>query len=258
MEKINYNDYVRIDRFALAQDEWKEVLHSHLINFSFPMEIELKKPPSFVNHKREWVNFENFRTTMLCTIGNEIQLREVLEIVNIETVKKLDDCPSDTLIIRKENETIGMVDGQCITVWGIIKTEITDIYMRSEFHQFFDNVLSNAAFPIEVTFCGGGVLHPIDQVYKLILEDKDWERLLEKKLFTLLERKELTTGWFAFKKGVEKSSPYLTLENFTTAFHMNNLYNFLLARDANNRFTFIDHEYTNFSIVNFGNIQNNI
>lgn len=257
MEKINYDDFVRIDRFALIHDEWREVIHSHLINFSFPMEMELKEPPSSVNKKRKWIDSENFRTTIQCTITNKMQLKEVLEKVSIESVEKTDGCPSDILIIRKENETIGMVDGQCITVWGIIKTEITEIYPCSEFHQFFDKVLSEEAFPIEVTFCGGGVLHPINQVYKIILEDGNWEGLLEKTLFPLLERKELTTGWSAFKKGFEKDKPYLTLENFTTAFHMNYLHNFLLARDANNRFTFIDHEYTNFSIVLFGALQNN-
>ncbi|WP_031424848.1 hypothetical protein [Exiguobacterium sp. NG55] len=251
MAEIKYDQYVRINRFALESNEWKELLLAQSNNYSYPLEIILKNPKNDKDSQTELVDFNTFSTIKHFKVYSQAEFQLILNEMDANLIDEL----NYILIVTCNDEYVGFVDTEYITLYGVLITEIVDIERQSEYHQFFNIVLANLNCPVRVIFCGGALLTPIEKVYKFTInEDDNWEEVFTKSLVPLLEREELTKGFFAFKKGIDKKAPYLTLDNFTIAFHLNQLHNFLLARDANDVFTFIDHEYTNFNIVRFGNL----
>ena len=64
---------------------------------------------------------------------------------------------SDTVLrIRKQDQDIVLVSNQEVTMQGVIYEKLKD--SGTEYENFFDAVLPNATFPIEVVFCGRGTL----------------------------------------------------------------------------------------------------
>jgi len=84
----------------------------------------------------------------------------------------------------------------------------------------------------------------------MILHDSNWQAVLEEHVLHLLNRKEVTSGLFS----KEAHPTQQTLVDFMSEFSLLMPYNFVVTRDATNRFGMLDHFCTNGKIAHFGNI----
>lgn len=84
----------------------------------------------------------------------------------------------------------------------------------------------------------------------MTLHDSNWQAVFEEHLLHLLNRKEFTPGLFSRDARPARQ----TLEDFISEFSLMTAYNFIVTRDAADRFGMLDHFCTNGKIAHFGKI----
>lgn len=97
--------------------------------------------------------------------------------------------------------------------------------------------MTRGAYPIELTFCLGGTFGPSEKVYRLMLHDAAWEKLIEDRLLTQLKIPKAKKFWQSFSS----TTPVQSLETFLGEFHPHIFGNFVLAHDADDVYHFLDH-----------------
>ncbi|WP_152538885.1 MULTISPECIES: hypothetical protein [Exiguobacterium] len=101
---------------------------------------------------------------------------------------------------------------------------------------FFEHVV-RGAFPIKLAFGLGGTYGPRENVYRFTLHNPDWRGLIEEELLPQLQVPKAKNVWQSLSYPTYEQ----TFDTFTTEFHPNILGNFILAHDADDTYSFIDH-----------------
>ncbi|MFL0200508.1 hypothetical protein ACHFI2_07795 [Exiguobacterium acetylicum] len=237
------DDWIDVFRELLPHDDWKELVRLQVNQHSYPFEVKLLERPLKQNLHIDDFSDWTVRSHMIMT--DAAQLEKFLEHLDIEQQEMATEAEV-TLIIQKQGQGIVRVTNDCVSMYGVAYEELDDV--GTEYENFFDAVLSHATFPVEVVFCGRDVLENDDSIHVMTLHDSNWQAVFEEQLLHLLNRKEFTPGLFS----KDARPTQQTLEDFMSEFSLLMPYNFIVTRDATNRFGMLDHFCTNGKIAHFG------
>ncbi|MER2125208.1 MAG: hypothetical protein ABS936_14210 [Exiguobacterium indicum] len=241
------NDWIDVFRELLPRDDWQDLVRLQVSQYSYPVEVKFLERPLKQNPHIDDFSDWTVRSHMIMT--DDSQLERFLEHLVIEQ-QEMATKAEVTLIIQKQGQGIVRVTNDCVSMYGVAYEELDDV--GTEYENFFDAVLPNASFPVEVVFCGRDVLDNDDSIHVLTLHDSNWQAVFEEQLLHLLNRGEITTGLFAkYARPTQQ-----TLEDFMSEFSLLMPYNFIVTRDATDRFGMLDHFCTNGKIAHFGKMNN--
>ena len=239
------NDWIDVFRELLPRDDWQDLVRLQVSQHSYPFEVKLLERPLKQNPNIDDFSDWTVRSHMIMT--DDSQLERFLEHLVIEQ-QEMATKAEVTLIIQKQGPGIVRVTNDCVSMYGVAYEELDDV--GTEYENFFDAVLSHATFPVEIVFCGRDVLENDDSIHVMMLPDSNWQAVLEEHVLHLLNRKEVTSGLFS----KDARPTQQTLEDFMSEFSLLMPYNFIVTRDATNRFGMLDHFCTNGKIAHFGNM----
>ncbi|WP_235515872.1 hypothetical protein [Exiguobacterium sp. Leaf187] len=237
------NDWIDVFRELLPRDDWQDLVRLQVSQHSYPVEVKFLKRPLKQNPNIGDFSDWTVRSHMIMT--DDSQLERFLEHLVIEQ-QEMATKAEVTLIIQKQGQGIVRVTNDCVSMYGVAYEELDDV--GTDYENFFDAVLPNASFPVEVVFCGRDVLDNDDSIHVMTLHDSNWQAVLEEHVLHLLKRKEVTSGLFSKDARPARQ----TLEDFMSEFSLLMPYNFIVTRDATNRFGMLDHFCTNGKIAHFG------
>ncbi len=244
---LDRNDWIDVFRELLPRDDWQDLVRLQVSQYSYPFEVKLLERPLKQNLHIDDFSDWTVRSHMIMT--DDSQLERFLEHLVIEQ-QEMATKAEVTLIIQKQGQGIVRVTNDCVSMYGVAYEELDDV--GTEYENFFDAVLPNASFPVEVVFCGRDVLDNDDSIHVLTLHDSNWQAVFEEQLLHLLNRKEFTPGLFSkYARPTQQ-----TLEDFMSEFSLLIAYNFIVTRDAADRFGMLDHFCTNGKIAHFGKMNN--
>ena len=240
---VERNDWIDVFRELLPCDDWQDLVRLQVSQHSYPFEVKLLERPL-----KQTLHIDDFsdwtvRSHMIMT--DDSQLERFLEHLVIEQ-QEMATKAEVTLIIQKQGQGIVRVTNDCVSMYGVAYEELDDV--GTEYENFFDAVLPHVTFPVEIVFCGRDVLDNDDSIHVLTLHDSNWQAVFEEQLLHLLNRGEITTGLFSKDARPARQ----TLEDFMSEFSLLMPYNFIVTRDATNRFGMLDHFCTNGKIAHFG------
>ena len=244
---VERDEWIDVFRELLPRDDWQDLVRVQVSQHSYPFEVKLLERSLKQNPHIDDCSDWTVRSHMIMT--DDSQLDRFLEHLVIEQ-QEMATKAEVTLIIQKQGQGIVRVTNDYVSMYGVAYEELDDV--GTEYENFFDAVLPHATFPVEVVFCGRNVLENDDSIHVMILHDSNWQAVFEEHLLHLLNRKEVTTGLFS--KDVRPTQQ--TLENFRSEFSLLMAYNFIVTRDATDRFGMLDHFCTNGKIAHFGKIDN--
>ncbi len=244
---LDRNEWIDVFRELLPRDDWQDLVRLQVSQYSYPFEVKLLERPLKQNLHIDDFSDWTVRSHLIMT--DDSQLERFLEHLVIEQQEMATEAEV-TLIIQKQGQGIVRVTNDCVSMYGVAYEELDDV--GTEYENFFDAVLPNASFPVEVVFCGRDVLENDDSIHVLTLHDSNWQAVFEECLLHLLNRKEFTPGFFSRDARPARQ----TLEDFMSEFSLLMPYNFIVTRDATNRFGMLDHFCTNGKIAHFGKIDN--
>ncbi len=242
---LDRNDWIDVFRELLPRDDWQDLVRLQVSQYSYPVEVKFLERPLKQNPHIDDFSDWTVRSHMIMT--DDSQLERFLEHLVIEQ-QEMATKAEVTLIIQKQGQGIVRVTNDCVSMYGVAYEELDDV--GTEYENFFDAVLPNASFPVEVVFCGRDVLDNDDSIHVLTLHDSNWQAVFEEQLLHLLNRGEITTGLFS----KDARPTQQTLEDFMSEFSLMTAYNFIVTRDAADRFGMLDHFCTNGKIAHFGKI----
>ncbi len=240
---LDRNEWIDVFRELLPRDDWQDLVRLQVSQYSYPFEVKLLERPLKQNLHIDDFSDWTVRSHLIMT--DDSQLERFLEHLVIEQQEMATEAEV-TLIIQKQGQGIVRVTNDCVSMYGVAYEELDDV--GTEYENFFDAVLPNASFPVEVVFCGRDVLENDDSIHVLTLHDSNWQAVFEECLLHLLNRKEFTPGFFSRDARPARQ----TLEDFMSEFSLLMPYNFIVTRDATNRFGMLDHFCTNGKIAHFG------
>lgn len=241
------NDWIDVFRELLPRDDWQDLVRLQVSQYSYPVEVKFLERPLKQNPHIDDFSDWTVRSHMIMT--DDSQLERFLEHLVIEQ-QEMATKAEVTLIIQKQGQGIVRVTNDCVSMYGVTYEELDDV--GTEYENFFDAVLPNASFPVEVVFCGRDVLDNDDSIHVLTLRNSNWQAVFEEQLLHLLNRGEITTGLFS----KDARPTQQTLEDFMSEFSLMTAYNFIVTRDAADRFGMLDHFCTNGKIAHFGKMNN--
>ena len=239
------NDWIDVFRELLPRDDWQDLVRLQVSQYSYPVEVKFLERPLKQNPHIDDFSDWTVRSHMIMT--DDSQLERFLEHLVIEQQEMATEAEV-TLIIQKQGQGIVRVTNDCVSMYGVAYEELDDV--GTEYENFFDAVLPHATFPVEVVFCGRDVLENDDSIHVMMLHDSNWQAVFEEYLLHLLNRKKVKSGLFSKDTRPARQ----TLEDFMSEFPLLMAYNFIVTRDATNRFGMLDHFCTNGKIAHFGNI----
>lgn len=242
---LERDEWIDVFRELLPRDDWQDLILLQVSQHSYPVEVKLLERPLKQNLHIDDFSDWTVRSHLIMT--DDSQLERFLEHLVIEQQEMATETEV-TLIIQKQGQGIVRVTNDCVSMYGVAYEELDDV--GTEYENFFDAVLPNASFPVEVVFCGRDVLDNDDSIHVLTLHDSNWQAVFEECLLHLLNRKEFTPGFFSRDARPARQ----TFEDFMSEFSLLMPYNFIVTRDATNRFGMLDHFCTNGKIAHFGNI----
>ena len=237
------NDWIDLFRELLPRDDWQDLVRLQVSQYSYPVEVKFLERPLKQNPNIGDFSDWTVRSHMIMT--DDSQLERILEHLVIEQ-QEMATKAEVTLIIQKQRQGIVRVTNDCVSMYGVAYEELDDV--GTEYENFFDAVLPHATFPVEVVFCGRDVLDNDDSIHVMTLHDSNWQAVLKEHVLHLLNRKEVTSGLFSKDARPARQ----TLEDFMSEFSLLMPYNFIVTRDATNRFGMLDHFCTNGKIAHFG------
>ena len=239
-------EWIDVYRELVPHDDWQELVRIQVNQHSYPFEVKLLELP--VKQNRNTYDLSDWTVLSHVIMTETSQLETFLDQLEIEQIGM--SAESKTILsIRKQGQKIVRVTNDSVLMYGVVYEELSE--SGTEYENFFDAVLPYATFPVEVVFCGRGVLNDEDSIHAMTLTDTNWQGVFKDRLLHLLNRKEITSGFLP----TNYSKPSRrTLENFMTEFMLIIPYNFILTRDATGRFGMFDHFCTNEKIAHFGNI----
>jgi len=240
---VERNDWIDVFRELLPCDDWQDLVRLQVSQHLYPVEVKLLERPLKQNLHID--DFSDWTVRFHMIMTDDSQLERFLEHLVIEQ-QEMATKAEVTLIIQKQGQGIVRVTNDCVSMYGVAYEELDDV--GTEYENFFDAVLPNASFPVEVVFCGRDVLDNDDSIHVLTLHDSNWQAVFEEQLLHLLNRGEITTGLFSKYARPTRQ----TLEDFMSEFSLLMPYNFIVTRDATNRFGMLDHFCTNGKIAHFG------
>ncbi|MDW2887027.1 hypothetical protein [Exiguobacterium artemiae] len=239
-------EWIDVYRELLPHDDWQELVRIQVTQHNYPFEVKLLERP--VKQNRNTYDLSDWTVLSHVIMTETSQLKAFLDQLEIEQMKM--DESKTILSIRKHGQEIVRVTNDSVLMYGVFYEELSE--SGTEYENFFDAVLPYTTFPVEVVFCGRGVLNDEDSIHAMTLTDTNWQGVFEDRLLHLLNRKEITSGFLP----TNYSKPSRrTLENFMTEFMLCMPYNFIVTRDANGRFGMLDHFCTDGKIAHFGNIE---
>ncbi|ACB60771.1 hypothetical protein Exig_1298 [Exiguobacterium sibiricum 255-15] len=226
-------EWIDIYRELLPHDDWQELVRIQVTQDNYPFEVKLLERP--VKQNRNTYDLSDWTVLSHIIMTETSQLKTFLNQLEIEQIGM--SAESKTILsIRKHGQEIVCVTNDSVSMYGVVYEELSE--SGTEYENFFDAVLPYATFPVEVVFCGRGVLNDEDSIHAMTLTDTNWQAVFEDRLLHLLNRKEITSGFLP----TNYSKPSRrTLENFMTEFMLCMPYNFIVTRDANGRFGMLDH-----------------
>ncbi|WP_370567774.1 hypothetical protein [Exiguobacterium abrahamii] len=238
------NEWIDVFRELLPRDDWQDLVRLQVNQHAYPFEVKLLERPLKQNPNID--DFSDWMVQPHFIMTDASQLERFLEHLVIEQQEMATEAEV-TLIVEKQGQGIVRVTNDCVSMYGTAYESLDDV--GTEYENFFDAVLPYATFPVEVVFCGRGVLKNDDSIHVMTLHDTNWQTVFEDRLLYLLNRKEVMTGKYS-------RSSKQTLEDFVSEFSLTMAYNFIVTRDATNRFGMLDHFCTNGKIAHFGKIDN--
>lgn len=242
---LERDDWVDVFRELLPHDDWKDLVRLQVNQHSYPVEVKFLERPLKQNPHID--DFSDWTVQFHMVMTDDSQLERFLEHLVIEQ-QEMATKAEVTLIIQKQGQGIVRVTNDCVSMYGVAYEELDDA--GSEYENFFDAILPHATFPVEVVFCGRNVLENDDSIHVMTLHDSNWQAVFEEHVLHLLNRKEVTSGLFS----KDAHPTQQTLEDFMSEFSLLMPYNFIVTRDATDRFGMLDHFCTNGKIAHFGNI----
>lgn len=244
---VERDDWVDVFRELLPRDDWKDLVRLQVSQHSYPFEVKLLERPLKQNPNIHDLSDWTVRSHFIMT--DAAKLDRLLEHLVIEQQEMATEAEV-TLIIQKQGQGIVRVTNDCVSMYGVAYEELDDV--GTEYENFFNAVLPHATFPVEVVFCGRDILENDDSIHVMTLHDSNWQAVFEEHVLHLLNRKEVTSGLFS----KDERPTQQTLENFMSEFSLLMAYNFIVTRDATDRFGMLDHFCTNGKIAHFGKIDN--
>lgn len=240
---LERDEWIDVFRELLPRDDWQDLILLQVSQHSYPVEVKLLERP--LKQTLHIDDFSDWTVRFHMIMTDDSQLERFLEHLVIEQ-QEMATKAEVTLIIQKQGQGIVRVTNDCVSMYGVAYEELDDV--GTEYENFFDAVLPNASFPVEVVFCGRDVLDNDDSIHVMTLHDSNWQAVLEEHVLHLLNRKEVTSGLFSKDARPARQ----TLEDFMSEFSLLMPYNFIVTRDATNRFGMLDHFCTNGKIAHFG------
>lgn len=242
--RFQRDEWIDVFRELLPCDDWQDLIRLQVSQHAYPFEVKLLERPLKQNPNIH--DFSDWTVQSHFIMTNAAQLEQFLEHLVIEQQEMATEAEV-TLIVQKQEQGIVRVTNDCVAMYGVAYEELDE--SGTEYENFFDAVLPHATFPVEVVFCGRDVLENHDSIHVMTLHDSNWQAVFEEHLLHLLNRKEVTTG-------KSSRSSKQTLEDFMSEFSLLMAYNFIVTRDAADRFGMLDHFCTNGKIAHFGKIDN--
>lgn len=241
--RFQRDEWIDVFRELLPRDDWQDLIRLQVSQHSYPFEVKLLERPLKQNPNIHDLSDWTVRSHFIMT--DAAQLDRLLEHLVIEQQEMATEAEV-TLIVQKQGQGIVRVTNDYVSMYGVAYEELDDA--GTEYENFFDAILPHATFPVEVVFCGRDVLDNDGSIHVLTLHDSNWQAVFEEHVLHLLNRKEVTTGLFS--KYARPSQQ--TLEDFMSEFSLLMAYNFIVTRDAMDRFGMLDHFCTNGKIAHFG------
>lgn len=221
---------------ALKKGEALRLIHRHLGDATFPLRVERKTSSRL--SKRHRFSFERWiESSVLEGIVNDLGAVDSWMTLNDNENQK------DVVTIRDDTDWYISYYSDGLTLQGM-QIEAVEPADTADYETFFHHV-TRGAFPIELTFCLGGTFGPLEKVYRLTLHDANWERVIEEELLQQLNLPKTRGFW----QSLSRPRQVQTLETFTGEFHPNIFGNFVMARDVNDCYHFLDH--VNGTIIKF-------
>ncbi|UKS57650.1 hypothetical protein K6T22_07090 [Exiguobacterium acetylicum] len=236
------NEWIDVFRELLPRDDWQNLVRLQVNQHTYPFEVKLLERP--LKQNPNIGDFSDWTVQSHFIMTDASQLERFLEHLVIEQREMATEAEL-TLIVQKQGQGIVRVTNDCVSMYRVAYEELDE--SGTEYENFFDAVLPNAAFPVEVVFCGRDVLDNADSIHVMTLHDTNWQTVFEEHLLHLLNRREVTIG-------KSSHSSEQTLEDFMSEFSLLMAYNFIVTRDATGRFGMLDHFCTNGKIAHFGKI----
>ena len=221
---------------ALQKGEALRLIHRRLADATFPLRVERKTSSRLP--KRHRFSSERWEIASV-TEGTVNSLGAVDSWLTLND----NENQKDVVTIRDGADWLLRYYSDGLTLQGI-QIEAVEPADTADYETFFHHV-TRGAFPIELTFCYGGTLGPLEKVYRLTLHDANWERVIEEELLPQLDLKKTRKFW----QSLSRPTQIQTLETFTGEFHPNIFGNFVMARDANDVYHFFDQ--VNGTIITF-------
>lgn len=238
--RFQRDEWIDVFRELLPRDDWQDLIRLQITQHAYPFEVKLLERP--LKQNPNIGDFSDWTVRSHFIMTDASQLDRFLEHLDIKQQEMATEAEV-TLIIQKQGQGIVRVTNDCVSMYGVAYEELDDA--GTEYENFFDAVLPHASFPVEVVFCGRGVLENDDSIHVMTLNDTDWQAVFENRLLYLLNRKEVRTG-------KSSRSSKQTLEHLLSEFSLMTAYNFIVTRDATDRFGMLDHFCTNGKIAHFG------
>lgn len=222
------NEMLILPRHAFKKGEANRLIYRHLTGEAFPLRVERKT--SVRLPKRHRFSFERLEEESATSgiVHNHESIAPWL------TLSRDEHC-QDVVTFSNETDWLVSYYREGLTLQGT-NIESVESIDTADYETFFRHV-TRGAYPIELTFCLGGTFGPREKVYRLMLHDAAWEKLIEDRLLTQLEIPKAKKFWQSFFS----TTPVQTVETFIGEFHPNLFGNFVLAHDADDVYHFLDH-----------------
>ncbi|WP_232939585.1 barstar family protein [Exiguobacterium aurantiacum] len=222
------NEMLILPRHAFKKGEANRLIYRHLTGEAFPLRVERKT--SVRLPKRHRFAFKRLKEESVTSgiVHNHESIAPWL------TLSRDEHC-QDVVTFSNETDWLVSYYREGLTLQGT-NIESVESIDTADYETFFRHV-TRGAYPIELTFCLGGTFGPREKLYRLMLHDAAWEKLIEDRLLTQLEIPKAKKFWQSFFSTI----PVQTVETFIGEFHPNLFGNFVLAHDADDVYHFLDH-----------------
>ncbi|WP_214753321.1 barstar family protein [Exiguobacterium sp. s16] len=213
---------------ALQEGEALRLIHRHVAGATFPLRVERKT--SIRQPKRHRFSTERWEASSV-TEG----IVDNLEAVDSWLTLSDDENQQDVVIFSDKSDWLLSYYPDGLTLQGT-QIEVVEPADTADYETFFQHLI-RGAYPIELTFCLSGTFGPTEKVYRLTLNDTNWERLIEEELLPQLDLPKTRGFWQSLARPTEPQ----TGETFLGEFHPNIFGNFVLAHSADDCYHFFDH-----------------
>lgn len=213
---------------ALQEGEALRLIHRHVAGATFPLRVERKT--SIRQPKRHRFSSGRWEESSV-TEG----IVDNLEAVDSWLTLSDDENQKDVVIFSDKTDWLLSYYPDELTLQGT-QIEVVEPADTADYETFFQHVI-RGTFPIELTFCLSGTFGPAEKLYRLTLNDTNWERLIKEELLPQLDLSKTRGFWQSLSRPTEPQ----TVEIFLGEFHPNIFGNFVLACDAEDRYHFFDH-----------------